>query len=493
MIKMCNTIQEKENAYLTVYLALVFGIVLSLLLVLIEGAAIGALRAQAELVADLGLDSVFAEYNREILNQYELFFIDSSYGSVNGGIGIVEQHLSNYMEYNMNPEKELSILGEKTFLKLENPYIEIEEASFASDGNGIVWKAQAIAYMKAVHGGDLVSTIKEQIDTIQGNTLDTYDVEAEIMQQKKAFEEALSSNNIIEYSTESSEGYSYQKVSGLFDTVIGEGLLMFVIPKGKSVSGAVAGNVSYFSSRMKNGKVNQGTGLHNGAEKPEGIVEELIYGEYLMKVCGNYANPKDNALLQYQIEYILYGKDSDTANLKAFVERLFAVRAAADAISIAKDSTRKQEAEIIAATICTLLFAPELTDTLKTLILGIWTLAEAVSDVSQLLDGGKVPLIKDSSEWNTSFIELLSGKWSKSGKSTEGLSYQDYLKIFLGLMDKNEKVARSLDIVEMDVRQTAGNEDFRIDRCIDYMKVNFGFADASRHDFVFSKRKCYCQ
>lgn len=65
--------RARYDAYLTVYLSLIFGIVLSLLFVLIEGAAIGALRAQAEIVADLGLDSVFAEYNREILDQYDLF------------------------------------------------------------------------------------------------------------------------------------------------------------------------------------------------------------------------------------------------------------------------------------------------------------------------------------------------------------------------------------------------------------------------------------
>ena len=83
--------QRKYSAYLTVYLSLVFGIVLSLLFVLIEGAATGAARAQSELVADLGLDSVFAEYNREVLNQYELFFMDASYGSENGGISMVEK------------------------------------------------------------------------------------------------------------------------------------------------------------------------------------------------------------------------------------------------------------------------------------------------------------------------------------------------------------------------------------------------------------------
>ena len=79
--KVSDNDETRYNAYLTVYLSLIFGIVLSLLFVLIEGAATGAVRMQAELVADLGIDSVFAEYNRALLNQYQLFFIDSSYGS----------------------------------------------------------------------------------------------------------------------------------------------------------------------------------------------------------------------------------------------------------------------------------------------------------------------------------------------------------------------------------------------------------------------------
>ena len=166
----CRIMRKNEDAYLTVYLSLVFGIVLSLLFALIEGAAIGAVRAQAELVADLGLDSVFAEYNREILDQYELFFIDSSYGGVNGGVGMVERHLSDYMSYNMNPDQDKPAFGGKTLLKLKNPYLEILEASYASDDNCMVWKAQAVNYMKAVYGGDLVSTVKVPTCVATGST-----------------------------------------------------------------------------------------------------------------------------------------------------------------------------------------------------------------------------------------------------------------------------------------------------------------------------------
>ena len=243
--------QTKYSAYLTIYLSLIFGIVLSLLFVFVEGAAIGAVRAQAELVADLGLDSVFAEYHRELLEQYELFYVDSSYGGVNGGIGMVEKHLSDYMEYNLNPEKDLHLLGQTTLLKLINPYLEIAEVSCASDDNCMVWKAQAVNYMKAVYGGDLAARVREQMDIVQSNGLDEKDVAGALKAQKQEFEETLLEKGIVEYGAESEEGYSYQKVSGMFDKIIGEGILALVMPEHASISGAVMEGGPYFSVRKK--------------------------------------------------------------------------------------------------------------------------------------------------------------------------------------------------------------------------------------------------
>ncbi|MDE6620793.1 MAG: hypothetical protein K2K74_09970 [Lachnospiraceae bacterium] len=484
--------QTKYNAYLTIYLSLIFGIVLSLLFVLIEGAAIGAVRAQAELVADLGLDSVFAEYNREILNQYELFFIDSSYGCENGGTGMVEKHLSDYMSYNMTPDKGLIIPFEYNLLMLQNPYLEISEVSFASDDQCMVWKAQAVNYMKAVYGGDLILIAQEHIDTVKSNGLTEKDAVGEISAQVQEFEEALSDKGIVEFGAESQEGYSYQKVSGMFDKIVGGGILTMSLPDGTSVSGAVMDAGPYFSARQKSGKINMGFGLHEGVDRPDGLVDELIYGEYLMKNYGSYMEPKDGGLLKYQIEYILCGFNSDAGNLRRTVELLFALRSAANLAHIYTDSEKQSEAELTAAVICTLLLAPEMIDSMTAVILGVWSFAETVSDIRQLLDGGSVPLVKGKDDWNTSLMEVFTGyQFGSSSKKTTGLSYQDYLRIFLGFMDKDTKAARSLDIVEMDIRQTAGNEYFRIDQCIDYMRVNFGFADADGHEFVFYKRMCY--
>ena len=484
-------IQKEEKAYLTVYLSLVFGIVLSLLLALIEGAAIGAARAQAEIVADLGLDAVFAEYNREILNQYELFFIDTSYGSQNGGIGITEKHLSDYLAKNIDPDKDVGAFGGSTYLKLTNPYLEIRETSYASDDHGAVWKAQAVAYMKAVYGGDIINTVKEHIETVQKNEMDTRDVASELKKQKKEFEEALAEKEIIELDAETSDGTSYTKVSKLIDKLISGTLLNMVMPSGDKLSQASVNTNDYYSGRVRTGKVNTGVGLHDGLSGADGFADELLYGEYLMKVCGNYCDQKENSVLKYQIEYILYGFSSDTSNLSACLATLFAVRSVGNLIAIYSNSSMKTQAETVAGILCTLIACPELTPILKNILLGVWALAESVSDIKNLLDGGKVPLIKKEGQWSLSLSGVLSGNFFGGGKKGDGLSYQAYLRVLLGLMNKQKKVARSLDIVEMDIRNTEGNKYFRIDQCIDYVKVNFGFADAAGHDFVFEKMMCY--
>ena len=73
--------RKQENAYLTVYLALCITLILSLCLTLIEGARRNGARLETEIAAEIGLQSVLAEYHRELFNQYNLFAVDSSYGT----------------------------------------------------------------------------------------------------------------------------------------------------------------------------------------------------------------------------------------------------------------------------------------------------------------------------------------------------------------------------------------------------------------------------
>jgi hypothetical protein len=487
-------LKSTKGAYLTIYLALIFGIVLSLLLALIEGAALGAARLQAEIVADLGLDSVFAEYNRELLDRYGVFFIDTSYGTVNSGVGMVEKHLSDYMSYNLNPTKDKQGLNLfSTYLYLDNPYLEIDKVSYATDDNALVWKSQAITYAKSTIGMEAVYEVGDYFNTSEENELNTLDVISMIKEQKNEITKALSGEEEIEehFDDEDDDGNSYSKITGVFDDIVGGGILKFAMPSGDKVSDAKVSGGPYYTSRVKSGNINKGNGLHDGADKPDGFMDEIFYTLYLMNTCGTYTTPKDDGLLKYQIEYILFGHDSDELNLKTCVEALFTFRAASNYISIYNDDVKYAEVYTIALAICTLLAVPKLAEPITYLVLGLWAVAESISDINILLDNGKVPLMKESNEWNVSLANLFSLNYKDGRKRDKGLSYDNYLAVLMMFGNEQDKLSRSLDIVEMDMRQTDGNSGFKIDKCIDYMNVKFGFNNGYGHEFLFDKSKCY--
>ena len=485
---------HKKGAYLTVYASLVFGIVLSLIMALIEGATIGTARVQSEMVADLGLDSVFAEYNRELLEQYDMFFIDDSYCTANGGVGKIESHLSSYVNSNADPSIDCNYPGHSNFLRLSNPYLEIESVSFATDNKGEVWKAQAVDYMKATCGLALLDKLKNELKTVNDENMTTRDIFGEISSNINDFDDIVDEQEeIVETDKKTGDGFSYEDIIDVLDTIKGKGILHLVTDTSK-LSGGTTNRKEYVKYRQENGNVNKGAGLHDGVDSPDGFDDELFYNEYILKKFGFYNSEKDIGPLKYEVEYILYGRESDISNLRESASKLLQVRMVSNFIYLNKDKVKKAEAEVVALAIASLLLIPEAEKVLQEIILGIWAYAESVVDVRCLFDGGKVPLMKQSKDWTLGLSGILNGVFKSTSKDTTkttGLSYKDYLRIFLALSNKDDRLLRSLDVVEMDIRQTKGNENFRIDQCVDYMKVNFGFQDKRGHEFVFTRIKCY--
>lgn len=464
-----------KNGYLTVYLSLIFGIILSLLLALIEGAAIGASRVQSELVADLGMDSVFAEYHRELLEQYDLFFIDDSYATEYGSIGNIQSHLSQFMSYNMNPNIDKDFSGKTSFLLLSNPYLEITEAAFATDENSNVWKKQAVNYMKEVYGINQITDFLNQIKTVEESGILTENIQQNIQQQKDTFDHALYSKRqeIIEKGQEPAEaitddGISYDYISEAWNELKGYKAIDKVLQNVSLVSAKSIDETEYVTFRKEQKNINVGIGLAYTQNKYSSL-DEIIYNEYLIKKCGNYLEPAQNGRLSYEIEYILFGKNNDRANLNECIGKLLTVRTASNYLQFQTDGAgKKGKAQTISTVLCSILMIPEMTEVLTQIILGYWAYETAVSDVKVLMQGKTITEITN--------IEM---------------SYTDYLKLFLCIARIDEKTMRSLDIVEMNIRETKGNQYFKIDQCIDYLKVNFGFRDSEKHEFVFSKEMSY--
>ena len=100
MMSRCKT----ACGYMTVYMTMTLAVLLSLCMTMIEGARRSAMRMEAELITDTAMRSVFAEYNRELMKQYNIFAIDSSYGTTVSGIDEISGHFRDYMEKNYSAD-----------------------------------------------------------------------------------------------------------------------------------------------------------------------------------------------------------------------------------------------------------------------------------------------------------------------------------------------------------------------------------------------------
>ena len=455
---------EKTNqleASVTIYLAMVFTIILSLLLVILEGARENAIRLKIECAMDLSLNSIFAEYNRQLLEQYDLFFIDTSYGQAGASIENTEVHLKAYLQDNFEAGGEAG-LG-KDLLGLQAEEVNILDYALASDEEGELIKRQAVAYMKDLYGISYLDELERQLDTVQREGLLTRDVTGERLANQSAIDQfEIPPKQVGEDEWEEVELHNpadaVNATRGILSLVIdGDGEL--------STSGICFSN--YISQR----DCNQGSGLAGR----EGITltDELIFNEYLIAKCGCYTDPKETGALQYQLEYILAGKSNDVENLKAVVNRLLLLRETANVVYLFSDEAKIAEAEALALAVTSAIAMPELTELVKVSLMFAWAYAESVYDVRMLLKGGKIPLIKDSGTWHYSISGMLdfASDTQIDPKDSSGVSYEEYLRMFLAMENEETRIYRAMDVIEMDIRKCDGNGYFRLDTCVDYVQA----------------------
>ena len=471
----------KANGSISIYLALTFTVMLSLILVIIEGAREEAIRLKTECAVDLSLHSIFAEYNRELLAQYDLFFIDTSYGLDHASIHRTEEHLKAYLDDNFTLNQSAGLL--KDLMALYTEEAVITDYSLASDEKGILIKRQAVSYMKDLFGVEYVSELKRQMETIDGEGLLTRDVTSERLSNQSALDSIE-----IPPKQVSEDQWVEVELDNPADAVnASRGNLSLVINPEKGLSSAAVNPANYISARVPN----QGSGLA-GREGIDGG-EELIFNEYLIKKCGCYTLPKEEGALQYQLEYILEGESSDIENLKAVVNKLLLLRETANVIYLFSDGAKMAEAEALAVAITAEIPVPGIEQLVKISLIFAWAYAESVYDVRTLLKGGKIPLVKNAGTWHYSLSGMLSFGKDEDGEipDIEGIDYEGYLRIFLALENTEQKTLRAMDVIEMDIRKCPGNTYFRLDTCVDYIEAdihtasNYGFSHEISRSFYY--------
>lgn len=478
---------RRGEAYLTVYLTLCLTLILSLYLVLIDGARRNGAGLEAVCITEAGLQSILAEYHRELLKQYNLFAIDSSYGAATAGKKNTEEHLRQYLEMNMSLEDVL--LSEylyRDFFGLRLESVELTGLSLLTDDRGAVFRSRAIEAVKDDIGLHLLEEIRSWLRAIEINGLDTSD----IAEAKKELDEKIEEYNGVEVqiSEEESVRVEIENPTGLLESRRRLGILKLVLEDQEGLSEKALNGENLILSRMEKESVSRG---NLGASKADDLVSRFLFQEYLLRYMGCFGNVDEEAALCYQIEYLIAGGSSDIDNFRNVANRICAIREAANALFLVSDQEKYLEIQTAAGLVCGLFALPELTPLVELAILMGWAYAESVYDVKVLLAGGKAPLIKSADSWHYSLEAALRGEWEDEAQGGEGMTYRDYLRVLMMLSNLDTLTGRAMNMVEADIRKTPGNGRFRLDACLDRLEADVRIRSSFGYQFQIQRERAY--
>lgn len=476
----------KKDGYITVYLSLIMALMLSFIIALIEGIRVQTIRFQTECVMDIGMTSIFAEYHRELLKQYGLFAIDTSYGSPSAEEEKVKARLLQYMNMNFIPPGQSRLPNYKDLTAVHADNAQLSNVTYLSDEKGEVLEYQISQYMKEQTGllyvekilaADSVPQNEDEYRRLEKKKNSSYrsiqNILEKLNEKRQPEEEKISIENPAERVEEIQRGF-------LLDLAIKD-------------SGKIFRNKVTLSRYLSHREYVEGDGLWEEQLPSQGISDRLLHQKYLFEKCGYYDAIKDNSALGYQLEYLLYGNSEDIENLNDMAKQLLKVRYVINATYLFGSSAKVNEAAALAATVTTGIGSPQLTEAVKMTILFAWCYAESVQDLRILFDGNNVAGTKSDSTWNVSLSELLqfSSTLDSYHSLQSGKSYQDYLEDFLFQKEKSVLLVRLMDIMEMDIQKTLGNQDFQVDHCIYQLEASVNVSSKYGYGYSITREYSY--
>ncbi len=444
-----------KKGEVTAFLSIVFLLFLSLTATIIESASVQITKNKRRSDVERAMESSFAEYQKNLLEEYDVFALEGTY------------------EKGVFSEKEL--LDRMKFYGVGKGIHEIEKIQLLSDDFGRAFREQVIAYRKQKSG---IGNMEELAGT-------TTEWEEQEKKQEIYEEEGKEVTGSLEQSLTEAEQQLPEEDNpfGIFSEIKAKGMLWMTVPKEMNVSQKVVTLQELPSNR----KLRKGRGTFKTPKEKNVTMSKLYFASYLLEKFSAADNPDEKKKLSYELEYVIGGKESDRENLDIVVTKLVGMRFPVNYGFLLSDSVKKAEAETMATTLAGVIALPALIGVIKQAILLAWAFGESIMDVRSLMTGGKIELLKNRKNWKLQLSSLLKlGKEDVDvQKSENGLSYREYLRMLIFLQKEEECTMRSLDIVEMNIRQKRGNF-FRVDSCVSKLEIKSVCAIREKITYRFS-------
>lgn len=450
----------KVKGSITIFLSLALLFVTALIGSLLESARV---TVAGEIALDnsyLAEQNILAEYQRELWNDYHVFFVDASL--LNGEEGAVK--LANSYMDKMMPG------GKGDYLGTTASFTSLSFKENMTENNCYFFAKQAAAYMKygaaagvgkkLINNANLIKTAEDGTDTLRKGLKIKVEAEKKLIElerEKKKLEEKANdikkgAENIKEIIGTEVHAQSKSGLLGIEEAKRSESSNQIhtkMVEKPKAMAkkievqksevqddtpkytekevadakkkykesqknlddatgdGSARGTLSFFISgdkKISKRKISSTAWGEVQTEKEEktDLVEKgllILYAKAHFKNFLSKTKEDDKKeALKYGVEYLIAGKESDEANLSSVANRIFGLRTIVWYGYFLTRKDKMAEAEAIAAAIASVLALPAAIEIIKYGIVMGWSMDEARKEVKSLLKGDDIPLLPGKSE-----------------------------------------------------------------------------------------------
>ena len=213
------------------------------------------------------------------------------------------------------------------------------------------------------------------------------------------------------------------------------------------------------------------------------------FAAYSHSRLSSYVEP-GNQRDRYQQEYLIAGKDKESENLAGVVSRLLLVRTLINYAYVSADPALQEKSMATAAIIAALFLSEELAGALQQTILIVLSLEEACVDICALLQGRRVPLVKNKTNFRMNYGDICRGSrhlfeekatvYAKDSQELLGThvgreyNYSQYLFVMTVMIPAETLQSRCLDVIQDDLRKRI-NQSFTMDTVLARVRGTAGY------------------
>ena len=466
-----------QSGQVTVFGALLFMVVFSLLAAQYQSALYYMQKASAERAARLSVESFLAGYNRPLRDYYQILAADGGRGQRHFYAQGIEEELLSVFQRNLQ-----AVPGMES-----GRSAQLEDSAYTLfiDGEWDFFLREITLNRKGKLAEGIWDGIVDLWKGANSRTSDELKEKQEAQKQAEAGKTETGKN-------EETEGKPENEVQ-IFDPrdflaeIWNQGILAAACPEGYDLSEKTCPmtDVSFpeAGSRMDRvidfkddssilGLLESWKGILDNGPGIRETVSDAAVCLYIRDVFADAAQRtpaiEHERVLDYETEYILAGNESDRENLKTVLWKLIAFRCVMNMAHLAMSPDKSGQVQETALLISSALLLPQFTEITAFLLKMAWAFTEALADCRTLLKGGKIPVLKDDTSWYLTWDQMLhmDRHILDGNDSREGLDYAEYLRLFLFLMNREVKYRRMTHLMEKNIRLLPEYSHFRMADCV---------------------------